>query len=487
MDIKLKLNFKMPKIDFPKIDLSKYFPKKITMPELQIGDLTIKTPIIQGGMGVRISLSGLASAVANEGGIGVIAANAIGMGEEDYYQNGKQANIRALRNEIRKARKLTKGAIGVNIMVAANDFLDLLSVSIEEKADIVFLGAGLPIKGIPIDKIKESNIKIVPIVSSARAAALIFRFWDKNYDRVPDAVVVEGPKAGGHLGFSEEQIFHPDFQLEQIIPGVVEAISAYEQKRSKSIPVIAAGGIFTGDDIFKFIKLGAKGVQMGTRFVATDECEVDQKFKNIYVNSKKEDIQIIKSPVGLPGRALVNDFIRRANSGIKQKFRCSWKCLEHCKAGKANYCISEALNFARMGDMDNGYAFAGSNVYRVKNIVPVKSIITELTQSYSGYVIKTTESIKNEFEKTLERLIVLKDEYIIAAEKGIKTLKGDMGVAVERGTSNVKDEYNKVVIKIEKLKEEYADHLQKFDDLKIQLSAFFDTKSIKLPKLPSFN
>jgi len=486
MDIKLKYNFKMPKIDFPKIDLEKYFPKKIKMPELRIGNLIAKVPIIQGGMGVRISLSGLASAVANEGGIGIIAANAIGMAEPDYYQNGKEANIRALRNEIRRAKQLTKGAIGVNIMVAANDFYDLLDVSIEENADLVFLGAGLPIKGIPIEKIKSSNIKIVPIVSSSRAASLIFRFWDKKFNRLPDAVVVEGPKAGGHLGFSEEQLFDPKYRLEKIVPEVVAAISEYEKKRSRSIPVIAAGGIFTGRDIFKFIKLGAKGVQMGTRFVATEECEVAQEFKEMYVKSKKEDITIIKSPVGMPGRALSNDFIKRAHSGVKQKFKCAWRCLEHCKAGKANYCISEALNNARMGIMENGYAFAGSNVFRVKKIISVKSLITELKQSYSGYLNKTAESVRSEFEKNLEKLSSLRDEYILTAEKGIKTLMLEMEEIIDKGTENFREEYNKLTVKIDNLKKEYADHLNKFENLKKQFSAFFDFPSINLPKLSSF-
>jgi len=486
MDIRLNFNFKIPKIDLPKINLSKYFPKKITMPKLSIGDLTIDTPIIQGGMGVRISLSGLASAVANEGGIGVIAANAIGMGEKDYYQNGKEANIRALRNEIRKARSLTDGIIGINIMVAANDFLDLLNVSIEEKADIVFLGAGLPIRGIPIEKIKESNVKIVPIVSSARAASLIFKFWDKKFNRLPDAVVVEGPKAGGHLGFSVEQISDPDYQLEKIIPKVVEAISTYEKENTIKIPVIAAGGIFTGNDIYDFFKLGAKGVQMGTRFVATDECEVAQEFKEIYVNSKKEDITIINSPVGMPGRALINDFIKRAHSGVRQKFKCAWKCLEHCKAGKANYCISEALNNARLGIMDNGYAFAGSNVFRVKDIVPVKTLITDLQQSYTKYVNRAIVPIKNEFEKTLERVSSLIDEYLITAEKKKKMLILEMEGIMEKGATSLKEEYNRTVQKIDKLKLEYAIQLKKFDELKSQLSAFFDISSISLPKLSVF-
>ncbi len=487
MELTKKALLKIPKIEFPKIDLSKYLPKKTAMPELKIGDLVIKTPIIQGGMGVRVSLSNLASAVANEGGIGVIAANAIGMDETDYYENGKEANIRALRKEIRKARSLTSGVIGVNIMVALNDFSELLEVAIEESADIVFLGAGLPLKDIPIDKIKVSKIKIVPIVSSGRAASLIFRFWDKNFDRIPDAVVVEGPKAGGHLGFSEVQISDPAYQLEKIVPEVIQAVSVYESKRQTTIPVIAAGGVFTGDDIFKFIKLGASGVQMGTRFVATDECEANEKFKKTYLDCQKEDVRIIKSPVGLPGRAIMNDFIRRAHSGIRQKFRCSWRCLEHCKAGKANYCISEALNFARMGELDKGYAFAGSNVHRVREIVPVKSLFSELKLAYSSYLTQKSESIKLELERTVERLSTLKEEYVLAAEKGLKAFKLEMEGIVEKKRASVKEEYQRFLMKIEDLKSEYSDHLDKFDELKLQLSDFLDTSNLRLPKLPAFN
>jgi len=281
MDLK-KLNLKFSKIELPKLELPKFKLPKIKMPELKIGDIKAKIPIIQGGMGVGISLSKLSSAVANEGGIGVIAANAIGMIEPDYFKNGVEANMRALRKEIRKARSLSDGIIGVNIMIALNDFRNMLQVSIEEKVDIVFLGAGLPLRGIPIEKIKRANVKVVPIVSSARAVRLIFKYWQ-----------IEGPKAGGHLGFKEEDIENPDFRIENLIPGVIKEVKEFEKEFAREIPVIAAGGIFNGKDIYKFLKLGVNGVQMGSRFVATEECDADINFKRSFVESKKEDIVII--------------------------------------------------------------------------------------------------------------------------------------------------------------------------------------------------
>ena len=203
--------FKMPKLQMPQFDLSGLkFPKFefsginwSHMPKLRIGDAVVKFPIIQGGMGVGISLSGLASAVANQGGIGVIAANSIGMLDPAYYARHRDANTRALREEIRKTREKTTGVIGVNIMVAVNDFYELLDVAIQEKVDMVFLGAGLPIKGIPVEDLRSANVKVVPIVSSSRAARLIFTSWEKRYRDIPDGVVVEGPTAGGHLGFKE--------------------------------------------------------------------------------------------------------------------------------------------------------------------------------------------------------------------------------------------------------------------------------------------
>ncbi len=286
--------------------------KKI--PALRIGNWEAEIPIVQGGMGVGISLSGLASAVANTGGIGVIATAGIGMFEPDHFTNFKAANKRALRKEIQKAKANTNGLIGVNIMVALSDFDELVECSVEEEVNMLFLGAGLPIRlpeTLPLDKLGELPTKFVPIVSSGKAAKLIFRSWAKHFNHVPDAVVVEGPLAGGHLGFKREHLDDPDYSLEKLLPEVIAAVKPYEEQFNKDIPVIAAGGIYTGADIHKFMQLGAGGVQMGTRFVATCECDASGVFKDAYLNCKKEDIVIIDSPVGLPGRAIRDKFLKR--------------------------------------------------------------------------------------------------------------------------------------------------------------------------------
>ncbi len=355
------------------------------IPKLRIGDLVAKLPIIQGGMGVGISLSGLASAVANEGGIGVISAAGIGMLEPDFDINFREANKRALQKEIRKAKKLTKGIIGVNIMVALTDFQDLVRVAVNEDVDLVFLGAGLPLRNLKtlvLDKLKRAATKIVPIVSSARAARIIFQYWAKNYNQVPDAVVVEGPLAGGHLGFKKEQINNPDFALEKILPEVISVIKPYEQHFNKSIPVIAAGGIFTGADMRKFIQLGAQGVQMATRFVGTHECDAFIEFKESYVKCKKEDLMIIDSPVGLPGRAIRNKFLEEVSTKARKPFKCFWRCLTTCDIINSPYCITLALTNAKKGNLEEGFAFAGANAYRVDKIVSVKELINTLLEEY---------------------------------------------------------------------------------------------------------
>src|SRR4030042_5766019 len=302
----------IPKMDlghmeWPRFDISRLGWSR--MPKLKIGNAVARLPIVQGGMGVGISLSGLASAVANEGSIGVIAANSIGMLDPDYYAKNKDANAITLRKEIRKARGKTSGIIGVNIMVAVQDFHSLLMVAIEEKVDIVFLGAGLPIREIPIEKLRAAGVTVVPIISSARAAGLIFRSWVTRYNDIPDGVVVEGPKAGGHIGFKEDQINDPEYALECILPEVVAEINNYGEKFCRTIPVIAAGGVFTGADIYKLFKLGASGVQMGTRFVATHECDANIKFKEAYVSCMKGDIKIINRPVGMTAQAFVTKFL----------------------------------------------------------------------------------------------------------------------------------------------------------------------------------
>ena len=377
-------------------------------PPLRIGDLCAPVPVIQGGMGVGVSLSGLASAVAEAGGIGVIAANGIGMLEKDYYKDGRAANLRAFRREIRTARRRTKGVLGVNIMVAVNDFRELLDVAIEERVDLVIMGAGLPVKDIPVERMRAAGVKALPIVSSARAAELIFRMWKKSYNDVPDAVVFEGPAAGGHLGFSEAQLDDPAYRLEAIVPEIVEAVKPYEKEFGRAVPVIAAGGIYTGEDIHAAFALGAGAVQLGTRFVATDECDADDAFKQAYVDCTPDQIGIIRSPVGMPGRAIRNEFIAAAEEGRRPAFKCAWRCLASCKADAARYCISIALNNARLGRLNHGFVFVGANAYRIKEIVPVAELMRELAD---GFRLKAREGVARRLATLVGKVQELRNRY----------------------------------------------------------------------------
>lgn len=351
------------------------------IPSLVIGDLIARIPIVQGGMGVGISLSGLAAATANAGGIGVIAAAGIGLLEPDGFRDFVGANIRGLRREISAARAKTKGILGVNIMVALTDFADLVRTAIEEKIDVIFSGAGLPVN-LP-EFLKEGvKTKLVPIVSSGRAAALLAKRWLDKYGYAPDAFVVEGPMAGGHLGYKAEQLDDPAFALEAIVPEVISAVRPFEERAGKKIPVIAGGGIYTGADIRRFIELGASGVQMATRFVATDECDADPAFKAAYVSAGREDLEIIKSPVGMPGRAIRNAFLDEVAAGRRKPFSCPYHCIVTCDVEKSPYCISLALLNAQKGKLDKGFAFAGANAYRVEKIVPVAQLIDSLVAEY---------------------------------------------------------------------------------------------------------
>ena len=352
---------------------------------LRIGDLEVRLPIIQGGMGVAVSLSGLASAVANEGGIGIISSASIGMLIPDFSKDFRGANKTALREEIRKARKKTDGIIGVNIMIALSDYEDHLTVAIEEGADLIISGAGLPIHmpdSVIKDKKENNRTKFLPIVSSGKAAGLIFRYWAGHYGVIPDAVVVEGPKAGGHLGYKKTQIEDPDFLLERIIPAVIEALRPFEEQFKKEIPVIAAGGIYTGADMYRLMKLGARGVQIATRLVPTYECDAAQEFKEAYVNSTQEDVVLIDSPVGLPGRAINNQFLKDVSAGKRQPVNCPWQCLKTCDYKKAPYCISLALINAAKGKLKNGFVFAGSNAYKTEKIKSVKEVFHEMIIEY---------------------------------------------------------------------------------------------------------
>ncbi|HEY6915248.1 MAG TPA: nitronate monooxygenase family protein, partial [Paludibacter sp.] len=320
------------------------------MNNLKIGNLTARLPIIQGGMGVGISLSGLASAVANEGGVGVISCAGLGLIYRHTAKDYMEACICGLKEELKKAREKSSGIIGVNIMMALTNFSDLVKTAIAEKADVIFAGAGLPMD-LPKYRTEGCTTKLVPIVSSARAAKIICEKWKTLYDYLPDLVVVEGPKAGGHLGFKTNQLDDPNFSLEQLIPAVVKEVAVFEEKYNQEIPVIAAGGIYTGEDAYKIMQLGAKGVQIASRFVTTHECDADIKFKESYLKASKDDVEIIQSPVGMPGRALKGEFLEKVKQGLTAPKSCPYDCLHTCDYKKVPYCIIVALYNAYRGQM----------------------------------------------------------------------------------------------------------------------------------------
>lgn len=344
---------------------------------LIIGNLKASIPIIQGGMGIGVSLSGLASAVASAGGIGIISAAQPGFNEPDFETNSLAANIRALKNHISTAvKKAAGGIIGVNIMCAMKNYEVLVKASIEAGAHLIISGAGLP-TNLP-EICKGSDVKLAPIVSSNKAASLILRLWERNYGVTADAVVVEGPEAGGHLGFKPEDLAtHNEEYFSTELVDIINTVKLYEEKFNKSIPVIAAGGIYTGYDIAKLLKLGVGGVQMATRFVATDECDAHINYKNAYINASEEDVVIVKSPVGMPGRALNNDFVKRTCLGNIKVDKC-YNCISKCNPATTPYCISRALINAVKGDIDNGLIFCGSNAFKVDKLVSVNELMSEL-------------------------------------------------------------------------------------------------------------
>lgn len=344
-----------------------------------IGKYEIKIPIVQGGMGVGVSLNGLAAAVANEGGVGVISAAGLGLLYPSYKGDYLARCVYGLKEEIRKAREKTCGVIGINIMVALSNFAEMVRTSIDEKADIIFAGAGLPLD-LPSYLSEGSKTQLVPIVSSSRAAKLICEKWAANYGYLPDAIVVEGPKAGGHLGFKNEQIEDENFSLEHILPEVVAVAKSYADR--KNIPVIAAGGISTGADIARFMELGASAVQMGSIFVTTEECDASIEFKRVYINAHAEDMRIIQSPVGMPGRALDGEFIRSVAEGMEKPRSCPYHCIKTCDYTKSPYCIIKALYNAARGNMKKGYAFAGGNAYLSDKICSVREVIDTLKADF---------------------------------------------------------------------------------------------------------
>lgn len=333
-------------------------------------------------MGVRVSKANLAAAVAKEGCVGVISTVGLGDFENRPGSEFVKVNEDALRNEIRKARKMTDGVIGVNVLHALSNYENLVRTAAEEGADMIICGAGLPLD-MPLIAAGHSS-KLVPIVSSARAFKIICRKW-KQYNKKPDAVVVEGARAGGHLGFDYDELVNGKVRdLDEILTEVIEVANSFEHP----IPVVAAGGIFDGKDIARVLNLGASGVQMATRFVCTDECDVHINFKKAYINSKKEDITIIKSPVGMPGRVINNAFVEKIKRGETVPFKCAYKCLKSCDPRTAPYCIAKVLVRAAEGHLEEAFAFAGENAYRCKEIVSVKKLISELAEEAAYYLNK---------------------------------------------------------------------------------------------------
>lgn len=344
---------------------------------LELGDKCAKYPVIQGGMGVGVSLSQLAGAVAHAGGVGVISSAQIGFDEPDFKTNTREANIRALTRHIKNALAMKReGLVGVNVMVALKDYREHVRTAAQAGADIIISGAGLPVD-LP-ELVAGTGTKIAPIVSSVKAVKVILSMWERKYKRTADMVVIEGPEAGGHLGFSREDIesgIRERFDDE--IRGIIECVKGYAERFGIHIPVIAAGGIFNGDDVRHALSLGADGVQAATRFVATKECDASDAYKQAYIDASADDITIIKSPVGMPGRALNNSFIRRIKDNPERITEC-FGCLAHCNPSQVPYCITKALINAVRGDIENGLIFCGSNVSRIDCIITVDELMGEL-------------------------------------------------------------------------------------------------------------
>jgi len=347
------------------------------MKPLVIGDLIARIPIIQGGMGVGVSRSKLSGAVAREGGIGIISTAQIGYDEPGFDRHQLESNLFAIKKHLGLAKESSEGGIvGVNIMVATKQYDQYVKAACEGGADVIISGAGLPIS-LP-ELVKGFKTKIAPIVSSIRAASVILKMWDRKYSTTADFIVIEGPRAGGHLGFTKDQLDHiEEMDYDTEIKGIIECKKEFEVKYKRPIPVVIAGGIYDQDDIKHAMELGADAVQISTRFVVTEECDASQEYKNAYLAANKEDIQIVISPVGMPGRAIKNSFLKTVDAGRIAVTKC-FNCLEHCNPKDTPYCITKALINAVEGNLKEGLIFCGDNVYRLKEMTTVKAIFEEL-------------------------------------------------------------------------------------------------------------
>ena len=343
---------------------------------LKIKNIEAKLPVIQGGMGVGISLGGLAGAVAKEGGIGVISAAQIGFRELDFDQNTKGANLRAIRKEYEKARTIApEGIIGFNLMVAMRHYEEYVREVIDAGADMIISGAGLPME---LPRLAEgSDVKLAPIVSTEKSAKVILRYWDKKYKRMPDLLVIEGPEAGGHLGFTEEQLKEYNGNYDQEVIRILNLVRQYEEEFGCRIPTALGGGIENRRQAAHAFSLGVDAIQVATRFVTTEECDADIRYKEAYIQADREDITIVKSPVGMPGRAIMNPFMRRVMAGEQIPHSPCHGCLHKCDPAKIPYCITDALIHAAKGEVDDALLFCGAYAYKAKRLETVdrKSVV----------------------------------------------------------------------------------------------------------------
>lgn len=349
------------------------------MEPLKLGNIEAKVPIIQGGMGIGISLGRLAGAVAKEGGIGIISAAQIGFKEPDFDTNTKGANLRAIKKEYETARKIApEGIIGFNLMVAMRHYDEYVRAAVDTGADIIISGAGLPteLPGI----VGDADVKLVPIVSTEKSAKVILKYWDRKYKKIPDLLVIEGPKAGGHLGFDKEHLeYFKEIKLyDDEIRHIFDIVKSYESKYEKKIPVALAGGIDSKEAMRHAFSLGADAVQVATRFVTTKECDADIRYKESYIHAKKEDIVIVKSPVGMPGRAIKNTMMKKVMNGEKLPHSPCHHCLHKCNPSEIQYCITDALIHAAKGEVEDALLFCGANAYKSNRMETVKEVMDDL-------------------------------------------------------------------------------------------------------------
>ena len=353
---------------------------------LTLAGRALTVPILQGGMGVGVSLGGLAGAVAACGGMGCISTADTGYREPDFEKDPVSANRRALAEEIKKAKEIAGGAgiVAINAMVATQNYADAVKTAVEAGVDAIVSGAGLPLE-LP-GLVGKADVALAPIVSSGRAARLILRRWAKAFGRTADFVVIEGCKAGGHLGFAEEDLLAGKCQtLDEILPEVLAEVKPFEEQFGRAIPVFVAGGVYTGEDMAHYMKQGAAGVQIATRFIPTYECDASQTYKDVLLNASAEDVRIIHSPVGMPGRALNTPLVQKLSEGMRFPPKRCARCLKGCNPAQVPYCITHALIEAVKGNVEEGLFFCGANVGRLDKMRSVRALMDELMNEWRNH------------------------------------------------------------------------------------------------------